>query len=260
MKIAVAGKGGVGKTTITALLAHHFAQAGRPVLAIDGDPSPCLGPALGFPEEKLLDLLPIAEMGDLIAERTGTAKGGAGGFFRLNPNVADLPERFSAVHDGIRLLLLGAVQEGGSGCICPESALLKELVRHVMLKRGEVVLLDLYAGVEHLGRGTAEAVDAMLVVAEPTNRSMKTVRQIAALAADIGIHNIHLAGNKVTNESDRRFFEENAGDIPLAGCLDTSDEAMTADRTGKVLYQIAPKLAEEIGAIARKLEQPAKAG
>src|SRR5208337_3218968 len=158
-----------------------------------------LGPALGFPDAKLLDLRPIAEMGELIAERTGTsAKSAAGGFFRLNPNVADLPERFSATHHGIRLLLLGAVQEGGSGCICPASALLKELVRHVMLKRNEVVLLDLYAGVEHLGRGTAEAVDAMLVVAEPTNRSMRTVRQIAALAADIGIRNIHLAGNKAT--------------------------------------------------------------
>jgi CO dehydrogenase maturation factor len=260
MKIAVAGKGGVGKTTVTALLAHHFAQAGRPVLAIDADPSPCLGPALGFPDEKLLELRPIAEMGELIAERTGSTAKAAAGFFRLNPNVADLPERFSVVHQGIRLLLLGAVQEGGSGCICPASAMLKELVRHVMLQRDEVVLLDLYAGVEHLGRGTAEAVDAMLVVAEPTNRSMRTVRQITALAADIGIRNIHLAGNKVGNESDRRFFEENAGGIPLAGCLDASDEAMTADRSGKVLYGLAPRLADGIGIIAKRLEESAKAG
>ena len=258
MKIAVAGKGGVGKTTVTALLAHHFAQAGRPVLAIDADPSPCLGPALGFPDGKLLELRPIAEMGELIAERTGTAAKSAAGFFRLNPNVADLPERFSVVHRGIRLLLLGAVQEGGSGCICPASALLKELVRHVMLQRNEVVLLDLYAGVEHLGRGTAEAVDAMLVVAEPTNRSMRTVRQIATLAADIGIRNIHLAGNKAGSESDRRFFEENAGGIPLAGCLNVSDEAMTADRSGKVLYDLAPGLADEIGLIAKRLEESAK--
>jgi CO dehydrogenase maturation factor len=261
MKIAVAGKGGVGKTTVTALLAHHFAQAGRPVLAIDADPSPCLGPALGFPDAKLLDLWPIADMGELIAERTGTsAKSGAGGFFRLNPNVSDLPERFSVTHSGIRLLLLGAVQEGGSGCICPASALLKELVRHVMLQRNEVVLLDLYAGVEHLGRGTAESVDALLVIAEPTNRSMRTVKQIAALAQDIGIANIHLAGNKATSESDRRFFEENAGDIPLAGCLFASEQAMTADRTGKVLYDLSPRLAEDIAAIARRLEESAKAG
>ncbi len=261
MKIAVAGKGGVGKTTVTALLAHRFAAAGRPVLAIDADPSPCLGPALGFPASKLLDLSPIADMGELIAGRTGTsAQRTAGGFFRLNPDVADLPERFSVVHRGIRLLLLGAVQEGGSGCICPASGLLKELVRHVMLRREEVVLLDLYAGVEHLGRGTAEAVDAMLVVAEPTNRSMRTVRQIAALAADIGIRNIHLAGNKASGEADRRFFEENAGDIPLAGCLDVVEEAMTADRTGGVLYDLSPQLADGIAAIARRLEDSAKAG
>ena len=128
-----------------------------------------------------------------------------------------------------------------------------------MLKRNEVVLLDLYAGVEHLGRGTAEAVDAMLVVAEPTNRSMRTVRQIAALAADIGIRNIHLAGNKATSESDRRFFEEQAGDIPLAGCLDAAGEAMTADRTGKVLYDLAPGLADGMAAIAKRLEELAKA-
>jgi CO dehydrogenase maturation factor len=254
VKIAVTGKGGVGKTTVTALLAYHFARQGRPVLAIDADPSPCLGPALGFPEDKLLNLRPIAEMGELIAERTGApAKSSMGAFFRLNPQVSDLPERFSDTHDGIRLLLLGAVQEGGSGCICPASALLKELVRHVIVQRDEVVLLDLYAGVEHLGRGTAEAVDVMLVVAEPTNRSMRTVRQIKALAADIGIHNLLLIGNKATGEDDRRFFEENAGDIPLAGCLGAAPEAVTADRTGKVLYDIAPQLAADIGVIAGKL-------
>jgi CO dehydrogenase maturation factor len=259
MKIAVSGKGGVGKTTLSSLLAHHYARQGRPVLAIDADPSPCLGPALGFPPDALLNLPPIAEMADLIAERTGSsARTGAGVFFRLNPRVADLPDRFSHVHDGVRLLLLGAVQEGGSGCICPASAMLKELVRHVMTDRGEVVLLDLYAGVEHLGRGTAEAVDVMLAVAEPTNRSMRTVQQIKALAADIGVSNLLLAGNKVASEDDRRFFEDNAGDIPLAGCLEAAPEAVAADRTGRALYDLAPRLAAEIAGIARKIEQAAE--
>lgn len=255
MKIAITGKGGVGKTTLTSLLAYHYAGRGRPVLAIDADPSPCLGPALGFPADKMLELTPIAEMRDLIAERTGSSLGeAAGNFFKLNPRVSDLPDRFSQKRNGIRLLLLGAVRQGGAGCICPASALLKQLVRHVMLQRDEVVLLDLYAGVEHLGRGTAEAVDVMLAVAEPTHRSMRTVEQIRVLAADIGIENLLLVGNKASSEADRRFFEENAPGIPLIGCLDASPEAVAADRSGQVLYELDRKLATDVAAIADSIE------
>jgi CO dehydrogenase maturation factor len=256
MKIAITGKGGVGKTTLTSLLAHHYASRGRPVLAIDADPSPCLGPALGFPADKLQQLSPIAEMRELIAERTGTTLGeSADKFFKLNPRVADLPDRFSQVHDGVRLLLLGAVQQGGAGCICPASTLLKQLVRHVMLQRDEVVLLDLYAGVEHLGRGTAEAVDAMLAVAEPTHRSLRTVAQIKVLAGDIGIENLLLVGNKAISEEDRRFFAENAPDIPLLGCLDGSPKAVTADRSGQTLYALDRQLATDIATIADRMER-----
>ncbi len=258
MKIAVAGKGGVGKTTLASLLACHYARRGRRVLAIDADPSPCLGPALGFPEEALLDLRPIAEMKELISDRTGApAAQGAGAWFKLNPSVGDLPDRFSRVHRGIRLLLLGAVQDGGAGCICPASALLKELVRHVMVQRDELVVLDLYAGVEHLGRGTAEAVDVMLAVAEPTHGSMRTVRQIRALAADIGIRDVLLVGNKADGEGDRRFFAANAPDIPLAGCLPLTPEARVADRGGQVLYDLAPGLAVGVAAIAGQIEAAA---
>jgi CO dehydrogenase maturation factor len=259
MKIAVVGKGGVGKTTLTSLLACHYASLGRPVLAIDADPSPCLGPALGFPAEKLLALSPIAEMRELIAERTGTAQEAVGAFFKLNPRVNDLPERFSQVHAGVRLLLLGAVQQGGAGCICPASAMLKQLVRHVMLARDEVVLLDLYAGVEHLGRGTAEAVDVMVAVAEPTHRSLRTVAQIMVLAADIGITRLVLVGNKAMGEADRRFFAEFAPDVPVIGCLDASIEAITADRSGKTLYGLDPRLAASVGEIAAELERRASA-
>jgi CO dehydrogenase maturation factor len=261
MKIAITGKGGVGKTTLTSLLACHYAGRGRPVLAIDADPSPCLGPALGFPESKLLELEPIAEMRELIAERTGASLGeAAGNFFKLNPRVSDLPDRFSQEHNGIRLLLLGAVQQGGTGCICPASTLLKQLVRHVMLQRDEVVLLDLYAGVEHLGRGTAEAVDVMLAVAEPTNRSMRTVAQIRVLAADLGIEKLLLVGNKATGEADRRFFAENAPGIPLIGCLDASLEAVAADRSGQVLFQVDRRLAAEVATIADAIERTVSAG
>lgn len=255
MKIAITGKGGVGKTTLTSLLACHYAAQGRAVLAIDADPSPCLGPALGFAADKLLELTPIAEMRELIAERTGSNLGeAAGNFFKLNPRVSDLPDRFSQEHNGIRLLLLGAVQQGGAGCICPASTLLKQLVRHVMLQRDEVVLLDLYAGVEHLGRGTAEAVDVMLVVAEPTHRSMRTVAQIRVLAADIGIENLLLVGNKASSEADRSFFEEYAQGIPLIGCLDVSPEAVTADRSGQVLYALDHRLVAEVTVIADRIE------
>ena len=255
MKIAITGKGGVGKTTLTSLLACHYASRDRPVLAIDADPSPCLGPALGFPADKMLELTPIAEMRDLIAERTGSSLGeAAGNFFKLNPRVSDLPDRFSREHNGIRLLLLGAVQQGGAGCICPASALLKQLMRHVVLQRDEVVLLDLYAGVEHLGRGTAEAVDVMLAVAEPTQRSLRTVEQIRVLAADIGIENLLLVGNKASSEADRRFFEENAPGIPLIGCLGASPEALAADRSGQVLYALDRQLAMDVAGIADSIE------
>ncbi|MFB8830758.1 hypothetical protein ACE0DR_18670 [Azotobacter sp. CWF10] len=152
------------------------------------------------------------------------------------------------------------MQKGGSGCICPASTLLKQLVRHVLLERDEVVLLDLYAGVEHLGRGTAEAVDVMLAVAEPTNRSLRTVRQVQVLARDIGIDKLLLVGNKATGAEDRAFFADAAGSLPLAGCLEMSPAAMTADRSGAPLYDLSPELAREAASIAEAIERLACSG
>ena len=224
------------------------------MLAIDADPSPCLGPALGFPEEKLVGLWPIAEMEALIAERTGSQPGSYGAFFKLNPRVDDLPDRFSIVHNGIRLLLLGAVEEGGSGCICPESALLKQLVTHILLRRDEVVLLDLYAGVEHLGRATADSVDAILVVVEPTRRSLGTAQQIKRLAAAIGVHRVYLVGNKARDEADEQFITENSPGLPVVGCFPVSPHVITADRTGQVLYQLDPTCVTKTGEVAGAVE------
>ncbi|MFQ5858969.1 MAG: AAA family ATPase [Anaerolineae bacterium] len=254
MKIAITGKGGVGKTTLASLLAYHYAAQARPVLAIDADPSPCLGPALGFPEEKLVRLRPIAEMEALIAERTGSQPGSSGSFFKLNPRVDDLPDRFSVVHNGIRLLLLGAVERGGSGCICPESALLKQLVTHILLRRDEVVLLDLYAGVEHLGRATADSVDAMLIVVEPTTRSLSTARQIKMLAADIGVQRVYLVGNKTRDAADEQFITENSPGLPFLGCFPVSPHVITADRTGQALYELDPTCVTKTAEIADALE------
>ncbi|HLF26555.1 MAG TPA: AAA family ATPase [Anaerolineae bacterium] len=255
MKLAITGKGGVGKTTLTSLLAYLYTEQGHTVLAIDADPSPCLGPALGFPPELLKDLSPIAEMEDLIYERTGAQPGTMGGYFKLNPRVDDIPDRFALAHRGIKLLELGAVERGGSGCICPESVLLKQLVSHILLRRGEIVLLDMYAGVEHLGRATADSVEAMLVVVEPSGRSLATASQIKALAGDIGVHRLYLVGNKVRSAEDRAFIEAGAPGLKVLGHLPYSPEAQAADRAGQAAFDAAPELVEAARAIAIELEK-----
>ncbi len=254
MKIAITGKGGVGKTTLAALLAHAFSDRGAKVLAIDADPSPCLGAALGFPAEQLEMLTPIARMDELIYERTGAQPGTIGGYFKLNPRVDDLPDEFSIEHRKIRLLELGAVEMGGAGCICPESAVLRALVTHILLRRDEVVLLDMYAGVEHLGRATADAVDTMLVVVEPTARSLSTAAQIKALAEDIGISRFSLVGCKVAGAGDKAYIEEHASDIPVIGHLMHDPMVREADRQGKAVYDLSPNLAQTAQVIAAALE------
>lgn len=254
MKIAVTGKGGVGKTTLTGLLAYSFAEMGFQVLAIDADPSPCLGATLGFPSEVLEGLEPIAQMEELITERTGAAPGSSGGYFKLNPRVDDLPDRFSAVHRGIRLLELGSIELGGSGCICPESAVLRSLITHILLRRDEVVLLDLYAGVEHLGRATADAVDAMLIVVEPTARSLGTATQIKGLANDLNLTNLFIVGSKVENEDDRAFIEARSPDLPVLGHLPADDRVRQADREGVALYDLAPELVQVAKTLITELQ------
>ena len=232
MKLAITGKGGVGKTTLTALLAQTYSDQGRDVLAVDADPSPCLAGALGFPDALRLRLRPIAEMDTLIEERTGAKPGTVGGFFTLNPRVDDIPERFSVLHRGVRLLEMGSVDLGGSGCICPESAMLKTLFTHLLFRKDDILLLDMYAGVEHLGRATVDFVDAMLVVVEPTRRSLGTAAQIKKLANDIGLQRLYLVGNKVRNEEEARFLEAETPDLPLLGYLPADLKVQEADRLG----------------------------
>lgn len=236
MKLAITGKGGVGKTTLTALLAQSYADAGRQVLAVDADPSPCLAGALGFPSELRAQLHPIAEMDALIEERTGAKLGTIGGFFTLNPRVDDIPERFSVVHRGVRLLEMGSVDTGGSGCICPESAMLKTLFTHLLFRDDDILLLDMYAGVEHLGRATVDFVDAMLVVVEPTRRSLGTAAQIKKLANDIGLQRLYLVGNKIRNEEEVKFLESETPDLPLLGYLPADLKVQEADRLGIPVY------------------------
>lgn len=253
MKIAVTGKGGVGKTTLTSLLAYSYVDLGYQVLAIDADPSPCLGAALGFPEAMLDEITPIARMEELIYERTGAQPGTVGGFFKLNPRVDDIPDRFSVTMDGIRLLELGAVELGGAGCICPESAILRALTTHILLRRDEVVLMDMYAGVEHLGRATAAAMDAMLIVVEPTARSLGTASQIKSLAEDINLKHMYLVGSKVQDEDDLDFIKGGSPGLPVIGTLADDPRVRQADREGIALYKIAPELAQSARDIVEAL-------
>lgn len=252
MKLAITGKGGVGKTTLTALIAQAYADLGKQVLAVDADPSPCLAGALGFPEDLRARLAPISEMDDLIFERTGAKKGQIGGFFTINPRVDDLPERFSVLHRGVRLLEMGAVELGGSGCICPEAAILKTLFTNLMFRKDEVLLLDMYAGVEHLGRATVDFVDAMLVVVEPTRRSLGTAAQIKKLANDIGLTRLYLVGNKVRNEDEAAFLNAEAP-VPVLGFLPADLKVQEADRLGIPVYDHVPALKSAAENILSKL-------
>ncbi len=253
MKIAISGKGGVGKTTLTALLAQVYADVGRDVLAVDADPSPCLAGALGFPANLRARLRPIVEMSELIEERTGAKPGTMGGFFTLNPRVDDLPERFSVEHRGVRLLEMGAVEIGGSGCICPEGAMLKTLMTHLMFRKDDVLILDMYAGVEHLGRATVDFVDAMIVVVEPTRRSLGTAAQIKKLSNDIGLKRLWLVGNKVRNADEAAFLRAETPGMPVLGLLPADLAVQEADRMGIAVYDHVPSLRQVATEIANMI-------
>jgi len=252
-KIAVSGKGGVGKTTLSALLAHIYAEQNRNVIAIDADPAGGLAQALGLPPDLTAQVTPVAEMEELIYERTGAKPGTFGGFFSLNPRVDDIPDRFSVSHQGIRFLRLGTIESGGSGCICPESAMLKALVTHLLLYRDEMLILDMEAGVEHLGRATAQAVDAFLAVVEPGRRSLTTADRVRQLAKDIGINRVYVVGNKVRGEKDWAFIQAESP-MPALGYLSANPELTEADMRGEGVFEAAPKAVEEARRIVAALE------
>jgi CO dehydrogenase maturation factor len=255
MKIAVTGKGGVGKTTVAGTLARILASRGKRVYAVDADPDANLASAIGVPQEQADAVTPISEMRELIRERTGAEPGSAAPVYKLNPNVEDLPDSLSVEAHGVRLLRLGTVKKGGAGCICPESTLLKSLLSQMLLTGNDVVIIDMEAGLEHLGRATARGVDAMLVVVEPGRRSLQTAAAIRKLAADIGITRVYIVVNKVTG-ADAAFCEEleQRTDVEVLGCLPFTEEVRRADLDGASVFDAAPHYTAEVERVLDRLE------
>lgn len=244
MKIAITGKGGVGKTTVSAILARLLADEGHNVVAVDADPDANLAAALGFPKDIAEGITPVSELKDLIEERTGSKD--AGTFFKLNPKVDDIPDRFGASCYGVKLLIMGKVKAGGTGCYCPENTLLRALVTHLLLNPDEDLVLDMEAGIEHLSRGTARAVDALICVVEPGQRSIQTAGRIKELAVEIGIDNIAVIGNKVQSPQEKDFIESSLPDFKILGYLPYDSQLGLADRTGKSAYDVDSPVKEEM--------------
>ena len=255
MKLAIAGKGGVGKTTLSSLLASVYSDRGQNVITIDADPDANLATALGFSAEQASQIVPISEMGELIEERTGAKPGTTGSFFKLNPKVDDIPESFSMRRDNIRLLVMGEVKAGGGGCVCPESTLLKALMSHLLLGRSEVVIMDMEAGLEHLARGTARAVDAFIVVVEPGQRSVQTANAVRKLAFDLGIEKCYIVGFKVRGEDDRQYIKDNLPDFEILGFVDYDPMVADADRKGIAVFEHAPSSVEQVKQIVERLDE-----
>ena len=251
MKIAISGKGGVGKTTLSAFLCRWFGDRGHTVLAIDADPATNLGTALAIPGADSLP--PITEMKSLIAERTGTQPGSMGGFFKLNPKVDDLPERIAISDGNVRLMVMGGVQQGGSGCLCPENALLKTLVSHLILGRDEVVVMDMAAGLEHLGRGTAQAVDRLIIVVEPGRRSIDVAQRIKNLAGDIGLKSLYLVGNKVRGSGDREFLQKALEGFQFIGFIPYDEKIIEADLKGEFASNVNDDTRQQLEEIANTI-------
>ncbi len=253
MKIAVSGKGGVGKTTFASFLIKALALEGRKVLAIDADPDANLAQALGVRDSD--EIVPISQMKELIEERTEAKAGAMGQFFKLNPKVDDLPEKLSVEANGVKVMVMGGVKKGGAGCICPESIMLKTLVSHIVLARDEAVILDMEAGLEHLGRATAMSVDQLIVVVEPGRRSVETAYQIRKLAGDIGVKKLNFVGNKIRTDKDKAFLKEQMPDFQFLGFLPYTTDIIEADREGLPPFEKDTATLEVVKGMLNKLSQ-----
>ena len=253
MKVAITGKGGVGKTTLSSTLARLYADEGRTVLAADVDPDANLGLALGLTQEEVDAIIPISKMRGLAKERTGASDDNR--FYKLNPYVADIPEKFAKTVNGVKLLVMGTVDVGGTGCVCPEHVMLKSILSALTYRKNDVVIMDMEAGLEHLGRGTAANMDQFIVVIEPGSRSVQTYRNVKRLASDLGVKRVRVVANKVRDDRDEAFIRENIPAEDLLGCIHYNPEIMDADRNGKSPYDFSPTAIEEIRKIKAILDR-----
>ncbi len=253
MKIAVTGKGGVGKTTFASILARLYAEEGKSVLAVDVDPDANLGLALGFSEEEVDSITPISDMKNLVQERTNASPDGR--FFKINPKVDDIPDKYAKTHDGVKMLVLGTVDTAGGGCVCPEHAILKRLISHLVLHSDDVVIMDMEAGLEHLGRGTAENMEQFVVVIEPGARSVQTYKNVKRLATQLGIKQVRVVANKVRNAEDEAYILQRIPKEDFLGFMHYNQEVIDADRQGKAPYDFSQTAIDEVRAIKERLEK-----
>ena len=250
MKVAISGKGGVGKTTLAAGLARVLADEGLSVTAIDADPDANLAQAFGLVDRRIT---PLVEMKALIHERTGAKPGTYGAYFKLNPHVADIPDEYGVMVDGIRLLTLGTIYQGGSGCACPENVFLKALLNHLVLQRDEVVIVDMEAGIEHLGRATVTGIDALIVVVEPGRHSLETARRIESLAGQVGIKRVMVVINKVHSEEQEKQVAEHLNGLNVLGFMHYDDDTLKSDMEGTSPFDASESVVHDVRAIYENL-------
>jgi len=254
MKIAITGKGGVGKTTLSAVLSHIFATEGKRVIAVDADPDANLASTFGLNRYDAAKIKPIAEMTWLIEERTGAKPGSSGGIFKLNPKVDDIPSEFGYRFNNIVLLVTGRSKEAASGCYCPENVFLRRLLKHLIAERDEVVIVDMEAGIEHLTRGTAEAVDVFIVVVEPGQRSIQTANTVKEMAKGLGVKEVLVVANKIRDKKDIDFIKNGIGDTKFIGFISFNNAIMEADIKGNAPFVNSPDTVSEIKKIKEELE------
>jgi len=258
MKIAISGKGGVGKTTVTAVWGRQFADQGQDVFLVDADPDANLASALGVPASDLP--VPLITLKDLIRERTGADPDRVGQYFQLNPTVADLPQAYSVEAAGMKLLVLGGIRGGGKGCACPQGAFLKAMLRHLMLQRREVLLVDMEAGLEFLGRASCLGTDALVAVVEPGRRSIETAEAVARMGRQLGLKRFGAVLNKVTDASQvetvRAALPEG---MDLLGHVPQSPALARADLEGRSILGVAPEAESALAEARERLEHLAAA-